>query len=86
MDAGSWCWASAEKEPSIRGSEELHTLIVGIVARNRLTAFVAVVAARHAFALTEGSTTGQRQKRTVGHDKPDMGYAWSAGGGMTTIP
>jgi hypothetical protein len=38
-----------------------------------LTAFVAAVVARHAFAFAEDSTpTCQRQERTVGHDKPGL--------------
>ena len=54
--------------PSLRPA-----LIVGIAARIRLTAFVAAVVARHAFAFAEDSTpTCQRQERTVGHDKPGL--------------
>jgi hypothetical protein len=41
-----------------------------IAARNALTAFVAAIVARHAFAFC-GSTIGQHQKRATGHDKPD---------------
>ena len=58
-------------------ARQLITLIVGIAARIRLTAFVAPAVARHTFALAEGSITGQHQNALSGTTSPTRGIPTS---------